>query len=46
VPDRLNNFFALTSMFIHGGFLHILGNMWFLWIFGRELKTSSGTQSS
>src|SRR5579863_6356773 len=24
----------LTSMFLHGGWLHIIGNMWFLWIFG------------
>src|SRR5271156_1551043 len=35
VPDRLSYVSILTSMFIHGGFLHILGNMWFLWIFGR-----------
>ena len=25
-----------TSMFLHGGFLHILGNMWFLWILWRQ----------
>ena len=24
---------ALTSMFLHGGWFHIIGNMWFLWIF-------------
>jgi membrane associated rhomboid family serine protease len=23
-----------TSMFLHSGFWHILGNMWFLWMFG------------
>ena len=24
----------ITSMFLHGGFDHIFGNMWYLWIFG------------
>src|SRR3990167_7236294 len=24
----------LTSMFMHGGIAHLLGNMWFLWVFG------------
>ncbi|MCB1744395.1 MAG: rhomboid family intramembrane serine protease, partial [Gammaproteobacteria bacterium] len=24
----------LTHMYLHGGWLHIIGNMWFLWIFG------------
>jgi membrane associated rhomboid family serine protease len=33
VPDHFNIFSLLTSMFIHGGWLHILGNMWFLWVF-------------
>ena len=28
----------LTSMFLHGGFLHILGNMWFLYIFGDNIE--------
>lgn len=32
----------LTSMFLHGGFLHILGNMWFLWIFGDNIERSMG----
>ena len=29
-------------MFIHGGWLHILGNMWFLWIFGRGIEDILG----
>ena len=29
-------------MFIHGGFLHIAGNMWFLWIFGRGVEDLLG----
>ena len=28
----------LTSMFLHGGWLHLLGNMWFLWVFGSKLE--------
>jgi len=29
-------------MFVHGGFLHIAGNMWFLWIFGRGVEDLVG----
>jgi membrane associated rhomboid family serine protease len=32
----------LTSMFLHGGFLHILGNMWFLYIFGDNIEDRLG----
>ena len=32
----------LTSMFMHGGLLHILGNMLFLWIFGNNIEDSMG----
>jgi membrane associated rhomboid family serine protease len=42
VPDRLHPSSVLTSMFIHGGFLHILGNMWFLWVFGRGVEDVLG----
>jgi membrane associated rhomboid family serine protease len=42
VPDRLHAASILTSMFIHGGWLHILGNMWFLWIFGRGIEDILG----
>ena len=42
VPDRFHFSSILTSMFIHGGFLHILGNMWFLWIFGRGVEDILG----
>jgi membrane associated rhomboid family serine protease len=42
VPDELRPVTILTSMFIHGGFLHILGNMWFLWIFGRGVEDILG----
>lgn len=31
-----------TCMFLHGGFLHIIGNMWFLWIFGANVEDRLG----
>jgi membrane associated rhomboid family serine protease len=33
---------VLTSMFLHGGWLHIIGNMWFLWIFGDNVEDRMG----
>src|SRR5947199_551893 len=32
----------LTSMFLHASFLHILGNMWVLWIFGDNIEDYLG----
>lgn len=32
----------LTSMFMHGGLMHLLGNMWFLWIFGDNIEEDLG----
>ena len=32
----------LTSMFMHGGMMHLLGNMWFLWIFGDNIENDLG----
>ncbi len=32
----------LTSMFMHGSWLHIIGNMWFLWIFGDNVEDAMG----
>lgn len=32
----------VTSTFLHGGFLHILSNMWFLWIFGDNVEARFG----
>lgn len=33
---------VMTSMFIHGGFLHLAGNMLFLWIFGDNVEDEMG----
>jgi membrane associated rhomboid family serine protease len=33
---------VLTHMFLHGGVLHVLGNMWFLWIFGGNVEWRLG----
>ena len=32
----------LTSIFMHGGWAHLLGNMWFLWIFGDNIEDDMG----
>jgi membrane associated rhomboid family serine protease len=32
----------ISSMFMHGGFLHIIMNMWVLWIFGDNVEDSMG----
>jgi len=32
----------LTSMFLHGSWLHVIGNMWFLWIFGDNIEDHMG----
>jgi membrane associated rhomboid family serine protease len=35
-------FTPLTSMFLHGGWFHLIGNMWFLWVFGNNVEDSMG----
>lgn len=32
----------LTAMFLHGGWFHLIGNMWFLWIFGNNVEDRLG----
>ena len=44
VIDGSGNWFSLfSSMFMHGGWLHIIGNMWFLWVFGDNVEDLMGT---
>jgi membrane associated rhomboid family serine protease len=31
-----------TSMFLHGSWMHLIGNMWFLWLFGNNVEDSMG----
>jgi len=31
-----------TSIFMHGGWMHLIGNLWFLWIFGNNVEDSMG----
>ncbi len=33
---------VLTSMFMHGSWVHLIGNMWFLWLFGNNIEDSMG----
>ena len=40
--DRFHIENIFTSMFLHGGWLHVLGNMWFLWIFGDNVEDVLG----
>ena len=42
VPDQFHLANVFTSMFLHGGWLHVLGNMWFLWIFGDNIEDILG----
>jgi membrane associated rhomboid family serine protease len=42
VPARLEGVTVLTSMFLHGGWLHFLGNMLYLWIFGDNVEDRLG----
>jgi membrane associated rhomboid family serine protease len=40
--DERTWFTPLTSMFLHGGWFHLIGNMWFLWVFGNNVEDSMG----
>ena len=46
IPARVStgdgSYTLLTSMFLHGGFMHLAGNMLFLWIFGDNLEDEMG----
>jgi membrane associated rhomboid family serine protease len=44
VPDErpFNVLSLFTSMFLHGGWLHLIGNMLYLWVFGRNIEDLIG----
>ncbi|HWQ56848.1 MAG TPA: rhomboid family intramembrane serine protease [Bryobacteraceae bacterium] len=42
IPAHFRVSSVFTSMFMHGGWMHLLGNMWFLWIFGDNIEDTLG----
>ena len=42
ISSGLDLFALVTSMFLHGGWLHIAGNMLFLWVFGDNVEDTMG----
>ena len=40
IVDGESWFTPISSMFMHGGWLHLIGNMWFLWVFGDNVEDS------
>src|SRR5260221_6531076 len=42
VPAHFSAPTLITSMFLHGGWLHVIGNMWYLWIFGDNVEDRVG----
>jgi membrane associated rhomboid family serine protease len=40
--DPINKFTPLTSMFLHGSWMHVLGNCLFFWVFGNNVEDSMG----
>lgn len=43
VPDHLRAQAFVTSMFLHGGWMHLIGNMWFLWLYGSRVEDTIGS---
>ena len=42
VPAYFSPPTLITSMFLHGSWSHVLGNMWYLWIFGDNVEDRMG----
>lgn len=42
-PDKSVYLAAAVSLFLHGGLIHLLGNMWFMWVFGNNVEEAYGT---
>jgi membrane associated rhomboid family serine protease len=42
VPAQFTWPTLITSMFLHGGWMHVIGNMWYLWIFGDNVEDRLG----
>jgi membrane associated rhomboid family serine protease len=41
-PGRFRFTAVITSMFLHGGWMHLIGNMWFLWVYGDNVEDVLG----
>ena len=42
IPARFQLVDLFTSMWLHGGWMHLIGNMWFLWVFGDNTEDALG----
>ncbi len=42
IPSSFNFFTLISSLFLHADFFHLLGNMWYLWIFGDNVEDKMG----
>ena len=42
VPAAFHPMTLITSMFLHGSWMHVIGNMWYLWIFGDNVEDRVG----
>jgi membrane associated rhomboid family serine protease len=42
VPAIFSPATLITSMFLHGSWMHVIGNMWYLWIFGDNVEDRVG----
>jgi membrane associated rhomboid family serine protease len=42
VPGDFHAPTLISSMFLHGGWSHVIGNMWYLWIFGDNIEDRLG----
>jgi membrane associated rhomboid family serine protease len=42
VPANFSPATLITSMFLHGSWTHVIGNMWYLWIFGDNVEDRVG----
>lgn len=42
IPSQFHLINLFTSMFLHGGIAHIVGNMWFMWVFGDNVESALG----
>src|SRR3977135_4453704 len=42
VPANFHTATLVSSMFLHGSWMHVIGNMWYLWIFGDNVEDRVG----